>query len=79
MATPLHATLETPFSVESVSPTSAPPGADGIWHTYIIVQGTNRIVGTRAGTLAEVTGLARDMTERLNERSGKQLAKQQRK
>ena len=75
MAMQLHAALETPFSLESVTPTSAPAGSEGTWHTYIIVQGTNRIVGTRAGTMAEVSILARDMIERLNERSGKQLAK----
>jgi hypothetical protein len=75
MAMPLHAALETPFSLESVTPTAAPAGSAGTWHTYVIVQGENRIVGTRAGTLAEVSILVRDMIERLNERSGKQLAK----
>ena len=75
MAMQLHAALETPFSLESVTPTPAPAGADGVWHAYVIVQGDNRIVGSRAGTLAEVSGQARDMIDRLNERSGKQLAK----
>jgi hypothetical protein len=75
MAMQLHAALETPFSLESVTPTSAPAGGNGMWHTYIIVQGDNRIVGSRAGTLAEVSIQARDMIDRLNERSGKQLAK----
>jgi hypothetical protein len=75
MAMQLHAALETPFSLESVTPTSAPAGAEGPWHSYVIVQGDNRILGSRAGSLAEVSTQARDMIDRLNERSGKQLAK----
>jgi hypothetical protein len=75
MAMPLHAALETPFSLESVTPATAPAGSEGTWHKYVIVQGDNRIVGTRLGSLAEVRTQAHEMIERLNERSGKQLSK----
>jgi hypothetical protein len=60
--------LELPFKVDSISRTAAPAGAEGVWHCYIISQGTNTITGVRAGTHAEVTLLLDDMIERLNER-----------
>lgn len=60
--------LELPFKVDSISRTTAPPGAEGVWHSYVISQGTNMITGVRAGTHAEVTTLLQDMIERLNDR-----------
>jgi hypothetical protein len=63
-----EALLEVPFRVESITPVEAPKGSDGVWHRYVIMQGTNEITGLRAGTQAEVTRLVDDMIERLNER-----------
>jgi hypothetical protein len=61
-------TVELPFKLESISKAAAPGGAAGVWHSYVISQGTNTIEGVRAGTHAEVTTLLNDMVERLNER-----------
>jgi hypothetical protein len=72
---PVHALLEIPFRVESIVQAAAPDGSDGIWHRYVISQGTNSITGLRAGTHAEVASLLDEMVDRLNERCGKQLAK----
>ena len=69
---PTETFLELPFKVDSISRTAAPEGAEGVWHCYIISQGTNTITGVRAGTHAEVSKLLEEMIERLNERrSGK--------
>ncbi len=69
---PTEAFLELPFKLESISRTAAPDGAEGVWHCYVISQGTNTITGVRAGTHAEVSILLEQMIERLNERrSGK--------
>jgi hypothetical protein len=65
---PTETFLELPFKVDSISRASAPAGAEGVWHSYVISQGTNTIKGIRAGTLAEVTTLLHDMIERLNDR-----------
>ncbi len=67
-ALPTETFLELPFKVDSISRSDAPNGAEGIWHSYVISQGTNTITGVRAGTHAEVTLLLQDMIERLNER-----------
>jgi hypothetical protein len=60
--------VELPFKLESISKAAPPGGAEGVWHSYVISQGTNTIEGVRAGTHAEVTTLLNDMVERLNER-----------
>ena len=60
--------MELPFKLESIAKAAAPGGADGVWYSYVISQGTNTIEGVRAGTHAEVTTLLHDMVERLNER-----------
>ena len=60
--------LELPFRVDSISKAITPTGAEGVWHSYVISQGTNTITGIRAGTHAEVTLLLQDMIERLNDR-----------
>ena len=65
---PTETFLELPFKVDSISSAIAPPGTEGVWHRYVISQGTNTITGVRAGTLAEVTALLQDMIERLNDR-----------
>jgi len=72
-------TVELPFKLESIAKTAAPGGAEGMWHRYVISQGTNTIEGVRSGTHAEVTTLVHDMVERLNERrAGKQRSKSKR-
>ena len=71
--------VELPFKLESIVKAAAPNGAEGMWHRYVISQGTNTIEGVRAGTHAEVTTLVHDMVERLNERrEGKNRAKAKR-
>ena len=65
---PTETFLELPFKVDSISRTAAPPGSEGVWHCYVISQGTNLITGVRAGTYAEVTTLLQEMIERLNDR-----------
>jgi hypothetical protein len=78
MPKPFHTetAVELPFKLESISPAPAPGDASGVWHSYVISQGTNTIEGVRAGTHAEVTALVLDMVERLNvRREGKFRAK----
>jgi hypothetical protein len=75
----MEITVELPFKLESIAKATAPGGADGIWHRYVISQGTNTIEGVRAGTHAEVAILVHDMVERLNERrEGKHRPKSKR-
>jgi hypothetical protein len=61
-------TVELPFKLDSISKATAPGGAPGVWHSYVISQGANTIAGMRVGTQAEVTTLLHDMIERLNDR-----------
>jgi hypothetical protein len=63
-----ESTVELPFKLDSISKATAPGGAAGVWHSYVISQGANTIAGMRVGTLAEVTTLLHDLVERLNER-----------
>ena len=63
-----EAAVELPFKLESISKAAAPGGAAGVWHSYVISQGTNTIAGMRVGTQAEVTTSLHDMIERLNDR-----------
>jgi hypothetical protein len=65
---PTETFLELPFKVDSIARTAAPPGSEGVWHCYVISQGTNTITGVRAGTHAEITTQLQDMIERLNDR-----------
>ena len=67
-ASPTETFLEAPFKVDSITMTSAPNGAEGVWHSYVISQGVNTIAGVRAGTQADVATQLHDMIERLNER-----------
>lgn len=68
-------TVEALYRLDSVVETASPDGSEGPWHRYVIVQGTNTITGFRAGRLAELNPILKDMVGRLNERAGKQLAK----
>jgi hypothetical protein len=63
-----NASVEMPFKLDSISETTAPSGATGLWHRYVISQGTNMIDGARAGTYQEVAMRLRELVERLNER-----------
>jgi hypothetical protein len=60
--------LGQPFTVESISEVAPPDGAEGVWHQYVIVQGTNRINGLRPGTLTVVRPQIEEMVRHLNER-----------
>ena len=57
-----------PFHVESIVEAPAPRGGEGVWHRYVIVQGTNRIDGLRAGTHSEVSLHVEGLVVQLNER-----------
>lgn len=65
---PTETFLEFPYKVDSIARTSAPDGAEGVWHSYVISQGANTIAGVRAGTQADVATQLHNMIERLNER-----------
>ncbi|MGH8177813.1 MAG: hypothetical protein ACREV5_16275 [Steroidobacter sp.] len=65
---PTETVLELPFKVDSIAKTAAPEGSDGLWHCYVISQGTNTITGVRAGSHTEVAMQLSEMVERLNER-----------
>jgi hypothetical protein len=67
-ATLMETVIALPFTVDSISRTAAPKGAEGVWHSYVISQGPNTIEGIRAGTQTEVTMQLNEMVERLNER-----------
>ncbi len=76
LANPTEAVLELPFKVDSIAKSTAPNGAAGTWHSYVISQGPNTIAGMREGTQAEVVTHLHDMVERLNERrTGKTRSK----
>jgi hypothetical protein len=49
-----ESTVELPFKLESIAKAVAPGGAEGVWHSYVITQGTNTIEGVRAGTHAQI-------------------------
>lgn len=60
--------MELPFKLESICKATAPGDAAGVWHSYVISQGTNTITGMRVGTQAEVSTSLHDLVERLNDR-----------
>ena len=60
--------LGEPFRLESIAEAPAPEGSEGVWHQYVIVQGTNRIVGLRAGAHSEVSLHVEGVVAQLNER-----------
>jgi hypothetical protein len=67
--------LETPFRLDVIEEVAAPDGCEGVWQRYVIVQGENTIVGTRAGNEREVKAAVLDFVERLNLRFAKHVAK----
>lgn len=75
LASANQAVLEVPFRIDSIAQVEPPDGGEGIWHRYVLSQGSNTITGIRAGTRVEVSQLLEGMVERLNERLGKQQAK----
>lgn len=74
----LDPAAEAPFRLESIDEIAAPEGHDGVWHRYVITQGTNTIVGMCPGVLDEVSLLLQQQVERLNMRFAKQLSKAKR-
>lgn len=60
--------LGVPFRIDSIVEAPAPEGSKGVWHRYVIVQGTNRIDGLRAGTHSEVSLHVEGVVAHLNER-----------
>jgi hypothetical protein len=60
--------LGEPFRFDSIIEAPAPEGGEGVWHQYVIVQGTNRIVGLRAGSRSEVSLHVEGVVAQLNER-----------
>jgi hypothetical protein len=65
----LRALLETPYTLDSITRTASPIADDTRdWHSYVIAQGTNRIVGHRPGTEENVRLAAEQLVARLNER-----------
>ena len=65
----VRAVLETPYTLASVTRVASPVADDTRdWHSYVIVQGTNRIVGHRPGSAHSVRLAAEELVLRLNER-----------
>lgn len=61
--------LPDPYELVSIRSVPAPAGAaDSGWHRYEIQQGGNRIVGHRAGGMADVTIAVEAIVLQLNER-----------
>ena len=69
------AILDSPFRLDSLEAVPAPLGCEGLWQRYVITQGTNTIVGMRAGTHSEVSVILTHYVERLNERFAKQRSR----
>lgn len=68
--------LPDPYEIVSIRSVTAPKGAAGTdWHRYEICQGTNQIVGYRAGGIESVTlaveRIVRDLNERRRHRRGR--------
>ena len=71
--------LETPFSLTALDEIAAPEGCEGIWHRYVITQGTNTIVGMRCGRQGEVSVMVNSIVQRLNLRFAKRQLQQAKK
>lgn len=69
---------DTPFRLVSIEEVPAPSGQEGVWQRYVIAQGSNTIVGMRAGSRSEVDQALTDYVERLNVRFAKQQSKAKR-
>ena len=67
--------LSTPFRLDLVEEVEAPDGCEGVWQRYVIMQGENRILGTRAGNKSEVVAVVTAFVDQLNVRFAKHAAK----
>src|SRR5689334_2439326 len=67
---------DTPFSLTALDEVAAPEGCEGIWHRYVITQGTNTIVGMRCGRQGEVSLMVNSIVQRLNLRFAKRQLQQ---
>ena len=75
---PVEELLGEPFRLESITEVPAPDDRPGTWHHYVILQGTNKIVGVRSGLRPEVTLALESLVEHLNERFERRPAKLER-
>jgi len=66
-----HNALQTPFCLATIDEVAAPEGCEGVWHRYVITQGTNTIVGMRCGGQSEVSLVVNSIVQRLNLRFAK--------
>ncbi len=63
--------LELPYTLASITRAPSPIADDTRdWHSYVITQGKNNIVGHRPGSAENVRLAAEDLVVRLNERRG---------
>lgn len=63
--------LELPYTLTSIVPVPSPIADDTRdWHSYVITQGSNNIVGHRPGSAELVRLAAEELVVRLNERRG---------
>ncbi len=65
-----------PFRLDTLQQIDAPAGCEGIWHRYVIIQGTNTITGMRCGSEQDVSRALDDMVQRLNSRFARAQAKE---
>lgn len=65
-----------PFRLDTLQQIDAPAGCEGIWHRYVIIQGTNTITGMRCGSEHDVSRALDDMVQRLNSRFARAQAKE---
>lgn len=64
--------LDLEYKVVSVEKTEPPEGVDGgNWYKYIVGRGDSSLVGSRRGTLKQVSEHADTLVEDLNARSGR--------
>lgn len=63
--------LSLPYTLTSITRAPSPIADDTRdWHSYVITQGNNNIVGHRPGSAEHVRLAAEDLVVRLNERRG---------
>ena len=67
--------LGQPFRLDSITEVPPPEGGEGIWHKYVITQGSNTITGLRSGTRWDVRVFVESMVGRFNERFEKRPAR----
>jgi hypothetical protein len=72
------AMVEAPFTLDSVVAAPGPDGRTGVWHQYVITQGSNRVTGVRFGSHGEVSAVLMQQVDRLNMRFAKQHTKPRR-